>query len=760
MAADEGSLQWGPCEPGQGGNTAAISVCFFVWRPLVGDRCLQFVQIASWRRLQADNGILQPLEGDWTFCVTVTRAMTEPSPASTDSQPVDPAGLDSAGLDSAGLDSAGLDSAGSSSVGPADTSGLADKLGGTLADTLADSAPQVDYVVVARRYRPQTFEELIGQQHVSQALTRAISSGRVGHAYLFTGARGVGKTSAARILAKALNCAEGTSPIPCNACELCLSVSTGDDIDVLEIDGASNRGIDEIRQLRQNVAVRPSRARFKIYIIDEVHMLTKEAFNALLKTLEEPPEHVKFIFATTEPNKIPVTILSRCQRYDFAGIETASIQARLQQIAQSEGATIEDDAVQILAMRAAGSMRDSQSLLEQLLSTGTRAISTADVTAMLGIAPAVRLSQLVAPLIEHDAALAMAQLDGAIAEGAEVSQLLDQLLGYFRDVMTQAVGCDSSSMLYSLPGQHDEIHSVAEKLGVHSLLAVMQILDQTAARMRVSTHTRTLVEMALVRICHLEDLDDLSALIKQLKESPGVVAPASVLKNESQNIAGNTTKNTSKKNGAEINLASQPPTTARLNSLATTSVGTSVGTTSFAKLTEPPQAVDATHQDGMTVKAQASSTAAAELASPSLASPSLAPASLVLSPDNAEAVWKRTLDLLTGMLMDHAAEADEVVVDEQGRLALGFTESFHRDYCEKSNNRARLENALQEVCGNQVTLIMRSHNRIDSSEQPKTKSISRRQQQADLATQPFVKMAIDLFDCDPAKLRYLPPEEK
>ena len=194
-----------------------------------------------------------------------------------------------------------------------------------------------DYVVVARRYRPQTFAELVGQQHVAQALTNAISSERVGHAYLFTGARGVGKTSAARILAKALNCLEGTSATPCNQCEICHCVSSGDDIDVLEIDGASNRGIDEIRQLRQNVAVRPSRARFKIYIIDEVHMLTKEAFNALLKTLEEPPEHVKFIFATTEPNKIPVTILSRCQRYDFAGIETSAIQAKLAEIAASEG---------------------------------------------------------------------------------------------------------------------------------------------------------------------------------------------------------------------------------------------------------------------------------------------------------------------------------------------------------------------------------------------------------------------------------------
>ena len=229
------------------------------------------------------------------------------------------------------------------------------------------------YVVIARRYRPQTFDELVGQEHVARALQQAIASDRVGHAYLFTGARGVGKTSAARILAKALNCVHGPTPTPCNECDVCLRVATGDDVDVLEIDGASNRGIDEIRQLRQNVAVRPSRARFKIYIIDEVHMLTKEAFNALLKTLEEPPEHVKFIFATTEPQKIPITILSRCQRFDFAGISSAAIQARLAQIAAAEGVAVEPEALQILASRAAGSMRDSQSLLEQLLAVGQRA---------------------------------------------------------------------------------------------------------------------------------------------------------------------------------------------------------------------------------------------------------------------------------------------------------------------------------------------------------------------------------------------------
>src|SRR3954447_26530473 len=257
------------------------------------------------------------------------------------------------------------------------------------------------YTVIARRYRPQTFEELVGQEHVARALQQAIASGRVGHAYLFTGARGVGKTSAARILAKALNCVHGPTPTPCNECDVCLRVTAGEDVDVLEIDGASNRGIDEIRQLRQNVAVRPSRDRYKIYIIDEVHMLTKEAFNALLKTLEEPPEHVKFIFATTEPQKIPITILSRCQRFDFAGIRAASIQERLDQIAAAEGVSLDREASQILASRAAGSMRDSQSLLEQLLAVGGKKITAADVNQLLGIAPAERLSGLARSLTER-----------------------------------------------------------------------------------------------------------------------------------------------------------------------------------------------------------------------------------------------------------------------------------------------------------------------------------------------------------------------
>ena len=218
------------------------------------------------------------------------------------------------------------------------------------------------YVVVARRYRPQGFEDLVGQDMVSQALSNAIDTDRVGHAYLFTGARGVGKTSTARILSKALNCQQGPSPTPCHQCDICQTIATGEDVDVLEIDGASNRGIDEIRQLRSNINVRPSRSRYKIYIIDEVHMLTKEAFNALLKTLEEPPPHVKFIFCTTDPEKIPITVLSRCQRFDFAPVGPDKIVARLQQIVQVGGyKRHDDDALRVLA-RKGGRIRSRQSV--------------------------------------------------------------------------------------------------------------------------------------------------------------------------------------------------------------------------------------------------------------------------------------------------------------------------------------------------------------------------------------------------------------
>ncbi|HLQ44332.1 MAG TPA: DNA polymerase III subunit gamma/tau, partial [Planctomycetaceae bacterium] len=227
---------------------------------------------------------------------------------------------------------------------------------------MAKSTPE--YTVVARRYRPRQFADLIGQEPVAQALRNALTSDRVAHAYLFTGARGVGKTSAARILAKALNCEKGPTVTPCDQCTSCVAIATGDDIDVREIDGASNRQIEDIRNIRQDVSTRPTRGRYKIYIIDEVHMLTTFAFNALLKTLEEPPPHVKFIFATTDVQKVPITILSRCQRFDFGTIRTERIAKQLRAIVEAEKMQADDDSLEIIARRANGSMRDAQSLLD------------------------------------------------------------------------------------------------------------------------------------------------------------------------------------------------------------------------------------------------------------------------------------------------------------------------------------------------------------------------------------------------------------
>src|SRR5262245_41827349 len=381
----------------------------------------------------------------------------------------------------------------------------------------ADSPRDSQYVVVARRYRPQDFSQLIGQDQVSQALANAITTNRVGHAYLFTGARGVGKTSTARIFAKALNCVNGPTTTPCGVCDICEGIASGSDVDVIEIDGASNRGIDEIRQLRSNVNVRPSRARFKIYIIDEVHMLTTPAFNALLKTLEEPPEHVKFIFCTTEADKIPITVLSRCQRFDFAPIEIRSIVERLQHICQTEGVEAEPEALHIVARRAAGSMRDSQSLLEQLLSFGGPKITVADVHALLGTAHSARLATLADCIARRDAAAALKEVEAAIGEGVDVGALAEQLLGYFRDCLATLVGCSPDLLLHTSAAEHAQLQSLGQQLGLETLLAMAQILDQTIVRLRQTTHARTLVELALVRLCKLEDLDALPNLLAELR---------------------------------------------------------------------------------------------------------------------------------------------------------------------------------------------------------------------------------------------------
>lgn len=399
-------------------------------------------------------------------------------------------------------------------------------------ETTDASGRDPSYVVVARRYRPKNFEELVGQEHVGRALSNAIETGRVGHAYLFTGARGVGKTSTARIFAKALNNPEGPSATFDNSNDVAQAIDTGEDIDVIEIDGASNRGIDEIRSLRANVGVRPSRSRYKIYIIDEVHMLTQAAFNALLKTLEEPPEHVKFIFCTTDPEKMPITVLSRCQRFDFAPVEVPKIVGRLRQIVDAEHARADDAALELIARRAAGSMRDSQSLLEQVLSFSDGHLTADQVHAMLGTADDERLHQLAVAMSERDAAKALAQLDAAIDAGVDAGRIAEQLLGYFRDLMAVTVGCDPSLQRHTAASMNDELKTLGERWGLQTVLAVVALVDQTLVRIRHSVYGRVLLESTLIQICNLPDLQAIADLAAAASSgNPATVRTAAATQN-------------------------------------------------------------------------------------------------------------------------------------------------------------------------------------------------------------------------------------
>jgi DNA polymerase-3 subunit gamma/tau len=395
--------------------------------------------------------------------------------------------------------------------------------GDTKAEITSQAASPVldggaEYTVLARRYRPQQFTDLAGQEAVTQALSNAIKTNRVAHAYLFTGARGVGKTSTARILAKCLNCETGPTIAPCDRCERCRMIASGEDTDVLEIDGASNNGVDAVRDLRANVQYRPQRSRYKIYIIDEVHMLSTAAFNALLKTLEEPPPHVKFIFATTEANKIPITILSRCQRFDFSGMNLPTLRDRLKHIVASEGMEADDEAIELIARRAAGSMRDGQSLLDQLLSFGSGRLTAQRVHDLLGTANEDRVVEIATAVLGKDAKKALSLLDDFIHHGQQLGELLDQLIEYWRDLMVvHAAGVEDQSLSIS-NAQKPIVQKQAQAMDLDTILAGMDVLVSAKQRMRFTAYGRVVMEMALVRLARLDSLVPLSQLAQWVQE--------------------------------------------------------------------------------------------------------------------------------------------------------------------------------------------------------------------------------------------------
>ncbi len=667
------------------------------------------------------------------------------------------------------------------------------------------------YQVVALRYRPQQFDTLVGQSHITTALSNAISQNRVGHAYLFTGARGVGKTSSARIFAKCLNCEKGPSAEPCNECNICEAVSVGEDVDVLEIDGASNRGIDEIRQLRSNIAVRPSRSRYKIYIIDEVHMLTSQAFNALLKTLEEPPAHVKFIFCTTDPQKIPITVLSRCQRFDFSPVKTDKIADRLREIAETENVVAEDAALQLLARRANGSMRDSQSLLEQLLSFCGDKITIEEVHQLLGTTDISRIAEIATAMTEKDSAKTLALIHDNLSSGVNAGQLADQLLAYFRDMMVTRVGCGEDTLICCSANETAALSEQGQQFGLETILIVVQLLDNAVVAMQSSLHARVLLEVAAVKICGLEQLESIGALIKSLsgvgnvtvRAGQGTSAPAAqtakktaAKKNEvnngqSESTAETRTAEASIAPSAAITPASTPvrsttqqiespppvdpvsfeaPSTLEPSVAAASIAATAVATTAISagatqvgatpmETGPATQPVVSQAESGQALSGQAETGQLASTVSDDSVervretSDSASVASNVASDDtkindqNARELYQSAINAMGDMTANMAQRFEKVEL-VKGKMVVTLLDAYNTNLCSKPERKAKIESAVGELAGEKIRIdFVTTTSRPVETVAAKPK-LTRIQQIRELQQHPFVKEAIDLFNCE------------
>ena len=385
------------------------------------------------------------------------------------------------------------------------------------------------YEVLARKYRPRQFAEVVGQEHVTRTLANAIASGRVAHAYLFVGPRGIGKTSIARIFAKALNCVGGPRVEPCDRCDSCLEIMGGRSLDVLEIDGASNNGVEQVRDLRDNARYTPVRGPYKIYIIDEVHMLSISAFNALLKTLEEPPPHVKFIFATTEPQKVPATIASRCQRFDLRRIALTEIVKHLSYIAGREDVRIAEDALLAIARGAEGGLRDAESALDQLISFRGREIAESDVLAVFGIVSRQALDELGAAVLAGDAPAILRRIDELDRNGKDLTRLTVELLEWLRNALVIGAGDDAARALELTPAQAESLKAAARNADPDRVLRMVEILIETEGRLRYALSRRTLLETALLRCARVAataTLPEILRALQRLKAGAGAGAEA------------------------------------------------------------------------------------------------------------------------------------------------------------------------------------------------------------------------------------------
>lgn len=374
------------------------------------------------------------------------------------------------------------------------------------------------YQVLARKWRPQRFEEVVGQEGTVQALRNAIAMGRIAHAYLFSGPRGTGKTTIARLLSKALNCVKGPSPDFCGECVPCREIASGMSVDVLEIDGASNRGIDDVRALREHVKFSPSGSRFKIYIIDEVHMLSREAFNALLKTLEEPPGHVKFIFATTEPHKMPATILSRCQRFDLRRISVEKIVARLKKIAASEEVEIEEEALTAIARKAEGAMRDAESILDQVISYCGTKVDAESVISLLGLVGTETFYEIDRAIMEGDVEAVLKVAGEIFSGGKDIQHFIDELIEHYREILIAKVTSEPEKILEVSAEELRRLSEMARNFSEEQLTYAIDLLAEAKGKLSAPGSQQIVLEVALLQLVRSRDRISIDELIKKIDE--------------------------------------------------------------------------------------------------------------------------------------------------------------------------------------------------------------------------------------------------
>ncbi len=622
----------------------------------------------------------------------------------------------------------------------------------------------MDYQVSARKYRPGTFDDVVGQSHVVQTLMNAVETKRIAHAYLFSGTRGVGKTTVARILAKALNCERGPTGHPCNTCVNCVEITQGTSVDVMEIDGASNTSVDDVREIRENVKFSPFRGHYRVYIIDEVHMLSNSAFNALLKTLEEPPSHVVFIFATTEIHKIPATIMSRCQHYNFRRIARQEIIDRLRHVATQDGMIIEDRSFTALARASEGSMRDGLSLLDQAVAFGGKTIAHADLEVLLGAVPQELVQGMSAAILAQDSPAALAILANLLDQGHDLKAFCSDVVEYLRNLLVASVVSAGPELRSLIEATEEDIHQLAveaKKLTPEQLQELLTIFSQAEDSLRYSAHPRFVLEAAAVRATRLvrqqEKRTDTPAqtATSPVAQKPSTASPAlppTVKPASSPPVA-------TPRSAALTGSAPQPPRTG--TSTATARSATPL-TSKPVMATQPMQA--ATPPVSKSEETLLPPTPPSETRTTTVDSP--VPAS---SPKLSTLNWELVQEEVAASFPNFAPflEAGRFVSLEGGQVTIGFAKqaTLARSMMEKEDNLR----ALAALCERQVGQPIRIRIiELTAADPPgltmaQVRAAKEKEQRVVLFEQaranPVVKQAMDIFGADLAAVRTVAQKE-